>query len=92
MYAKTVKKECFDDKYGSYETLDEAMFACAMDENCEKIYDQGCIGGPYSLCPWNSPEYKSSGSCLYTKPGKYGKATKLQTIYLKHILSQSKHT
>ena len=80
MYAKTVKKECFDDKYGSYETLDEAMFACAMDENCEKIYDQGCIGGPYSLCPWNSPEYKSSGSCLYTKPGKYGKASKIQTI------------
>ena len=72
MFAKTTKKECFDDKYGSYKTLDEAMLACAVDKNCEKIYDQGCAGGPFSLCPWNSPEHKSSGSCLYTKPGQYG--------------------
>ena len=72
MFAKKLKKHCFDDQYGSYDSLDEALFVCAMDENCEKIYDNGCVGGPYTLCPLKSVEMASSGSCLYMKPGTHG--------------------
>ena len=58
--------------YGSYNTLSEASFACASDEKCEKIYDMGCNGAPYSLCEWNTTDNPSSWSCLYKKPGIYG--------------------
>ena len=73
MFAKTVSRHCFDDKYGEYTTLEEAKFACASDEKCEKVYDQGCDDeGAYTLCPWNSTNFESSVSCIYTKPGSHG--------------------
>ena len=73
MFAKFALKYC-GTTYGSYNTLEEASFACANDENCEKIYDQACDGkAPYLLCAWNSTEYTSTWSCLYKKTGKYGK-------------------
>ena len=71
MFAESDLKFC-DTTYGSYDTLDEASFACASDEKCEKIYDRSCDGAPYNLCEWNTTEYTSSSSCLYKKPGKYG--------------------
>ena len=72
MFPKKIKKHCYGDQYGSYDSLNDALFACAMDKNCEKLYDNGCKGGPYTLCPWKSVEMASSRSCLYMKPGKHG--------------------
>ena len=82
MFAKTGKRHCFDDKYGSYNTLEEAEFACANDEKCEKVYDQGCNNiDDFTLCPWNSTEFVSSVSCIYTKPGKYGNEKYIISCY-----------
>ena len=67
-YKKLEKKHCYYDKYGSYETLDEAIVACNSDKNCSKVYDDGCDNeGPFALCPRKSAELNASLSCLYVK-------------------------
>ena len=72
MYAKIAHKIC-KNYYGIYRTLDEAMFACSGDKNCEKVQHLRCTSHTFSLCSWNSTEPRSiSGSCIYKKLGKYG--------------------
>lgn len=72
IFAKMVKKDTCD-KYDEYTTLSEASFVCASNDNCESVYDTGCNGGIFYLCSINSVEVTTSGSCLYLKPGVFGK-------------------
>ena len=67
-YKKLENRHCYYEKYGSYETLDEATAACNSDKSCSKVYDDGCDNaGPFSLCPRKSAELNASLSCLYVK-------------------------
>ena len=75
-YTKLSKKSCYDDRYGSYYTIQEAMTACSSDENCQGVYDIGCDaqGGDIYLCP-TSATFKDDNqmhitdptSCIYQK-------------------------
>ena len=76
-YRKLEQKHCFYDKYESYNTLEDAKFACTLDSNCGGVYDPGCnteqyFANNYSLCPLKSVYRKSGSSCTYHKllPGK----------------------
>lgn len=67
-YKKEEGKHCYYDKYGSYETLDDAIAACDVDSNCGKIYDESCDdAGPFHLCPKISVVLDSEISCLYLR-------------------------
>jgi len=76
-YIQTKKKHCYYDKYGNYDTLEEAKLACTADKKCSKVYDDGCDNaGPFYLCPNNSTNRNASLSCIYLKnekdcPGGY---------------------
>ena len=74
MYVNIAKHHCFDDQYGSYKSLEDAIFVCNQDDRCGKVYDQGCKGhlqDKFALCPHGSKELTSTVSCLYAKPGNY---------------------
>ena len=66
-YTKVELKHCWPDKYGSYNTLDDAKAACTADSNCGGVYDLSCDGAPFYLCPETATLYTSSASCVYCK-------------------------
>ena len=70
-YTKVEKKHCNNDKYGSYETLNDAKSACTSDENCSGVYGYGCDNAyRFYLCPSTSAAETSSSSCIYVKKGR----------------------
>ena len=82
MFIEISKAHCFDERYGSYKSLEEALLVCAADKNCGKVYDQGCNNeDDYALCPFKSKELVSTVSCMYAKPGKYGNV-QFFTLYI----------
>ena len=82
-YKKLENKHCYYDKYGSYETLDEATGACNSDKNCSKVYDDGCDNaGPFALCPRKSAELNASLSCLYVKRTRQSRLLGMQLKYI----------
>ena len=58
----------------TYQTLEEATFACSGDENCEKVQSYKF----FSLCSWTSTDTRwkwedgLGESFIYKKIGKYG--------------------
>ena len=66
-------QQCAADKYGNYDSVEDAKAACSSDPNCQSVYDSGCDEqfphGVY-LCPFGSP-YGSSNisSCIYERAG-----------------------
>jgi len=72
MFAKINHVRCALHKYDFYSTLNDAIFACAGDERCEKVEPRNCEDNYYTLCPGNSTEVRSLFSCIYKKLGKYG--------------------
>ena len=71
VFEKLVKAKCWDDKYGSYGTLNEAKIACKSDKTCAAVYDPGCNdANECYLCPNDTLEWdykKSSPDCVYLK-------------------------
>ena len=71
IFERITGKHCDGSDYGQFSNLADAKKACKKDPRCGKIYDQGCNGSPYSLCPLTAESKDSGRSCLYVKP-KYG--------------------
>ena len=71
-YLSYVGKEgidlCSNDDYGHYESFGKAQEACKKDSNCDAIYDLGCNGNYFYLCPQGYTEKISKSSCLNIKP------------------------
>ena len=70
VYTKFEKIQCYDESYGSYDSLAEAKLACSSDSRCTGVYDQGCDSesGDIFLCPMQPPFFNSSTkSCMYVK-------------------------
>ena len=65
------RRHCHDDKYGAYDTLQEAKYACTLDINCSGMYDYDCRGWPFYLCPKYSiyplANVRKHRSCVYVK-------------------------
>ena len=74
IFERLTGKHCDGSDYGQFFSLADAKEACRNDPKCGKVYDQGCNGSPYSLCPVYAQNKDSGRSCLYIKP-KYGKYT-----------------
>ena len=71
--------ECQDgERYGRFETLQEAKLACLADSRCRKLYDPYCHGLEVYLCNTTSEGKRPSsdvamqGPCIYLKPGVTG--------------------
>ena len=62
---------CYNERYGSYTTIQAAKDACISDSNCQGVYDQGCDAGANDifLCPIGISYSSSSASCIYQKGG-----------------------
>ena len=62
---------CAADKYGSYNSVEDAEAACSMDYNCQSVYDKGCdesFNDVY-LCPLGSTQRTTGSHCIYEKKG-----------------------
>ena len=81
MWEKKVLTYCAG-YYGTYENLEEAKEACKKDLTCPAIYDSGCKGRNFRLCPQGYTEVVSSNSCLFIKSA----GTVLITIMKMNIL------
>ena len=81
IFERLTGKHCDGSDYGQFFNLADAKEACRTDPKCGKVYDQGCNGSPYSLCPVDAKNKDSGRSCLYIKP-KYGKYS-----YSCHLIS-----
>jgi hypothetical protein len=64
---------CWDDKYDYFDSLSDALSACAADNSCMGVYDHGCEKKGYYLCPigaiqeiWRTNPIKS---CVHIKKG-----------------------
>ena len=72
IYNKLEKNHCLSDKYGIYNSTEDAMDACSVDSNCQAVYDQHCdesLNNVY-LCPIGSSYATSAtSSCIYEKQG-----------------------
>ena len=68
-YTKLSENNCYDDRYGSYYTIQEAMTDCSSDGNCQGVYDAGCDaqGGDIYLCSTSATFVNGSTSCVYQK-------------------------
>jgi len=66
-YTKFINRECDADKYGSYETLEEAKDACSADKHCKGVYDDDCNGNQFYLCPGPSFYNWHRHSCIINK-------------------------
>ena len=73
-YKKIAGKSCFNDKYESYYTLQDAKLACSSDPRCKAIYEDGCNDSEFFLCPESATFYDSWFSCIFEKERK-GKFT-----------------
>ena len=71
MYEKITLKECWDDKYETYDTVKLAQQACSIDNNCQGVYDAGCNAeaNDIYLCPKAATYGTSGSSCIYQKSG-----------------------
>ena len=72
LYVKQFKQKMLTyctNRYGSYETSDEAKTACLKDPNCISVYDRRCDDkDSFMLCSKEkSIEKASKFSCLYVK-------------------------
>ena len=58
-----------EDRYGDYNSIEDAILECKSDSNCKSIYDRGCDEtGTFKLCSWNAREIRSSkGNCIYAR-------------------------
>ena len=63
------KKHCYEDRYGSFSTIQSAKDACSNDPNCQGVYDQGCDSDANDiyLCPTSATYETSSSSCIFQK-------------------------
>ena len=71
IYNKLEKNHCNPDKYGIYNSTEDAMDACSVDSNCQAVYDQHCdesLNNVY-LCPIGSSYINAPSSCIYEKQG-----------------------
>ena len=62
-------KGCAYYEYGNYSSLESAISECDTDSKCWGVFDAGCDGRVFSLCPLEGVTYSSSSSCIYFKPG-----------------------
>ena len=64
-------KHCWGDKYGNYDSVEDAKAACSLDPNCQSVYDRDCDDSTNDvyLCPLGSSYENSSSSCIYDRPG-----------------------
>ena len=53
--------------YGNYSTLLEAQQACSEIYGCSGVYDSGCDGGPFKLCPEGNVYKYWTSECSYKK-------------------------
>ena len=72
LYVKQFKQKMLTyctNRYGSYETSDEAKTACLKDASCISVYDRRCDDkDSFHLCSQEkSVERTSKFSCLYVK-------------------------
>ena len=60
-------KWCLTDKYGAYESLNDAISACGDDPTCGYVYDQKCDNhDSFRLCKRSATISDSAvGSCIY---------------------------
>ena len=75
-YSKLSYKHCWDDRKGSYSTIDKAKDACNQNTDCKGVYVQDCNADPNNiyLCPSNAVFRNSSSSCIHEKiEGKFTK-------------------
>ena len=62
------QKSCYDNKYGSFATMQDAKLVCLEDSKCIGVYDQHCDGeNSFSLCPREHDLESSTSSCTYIK-------------------------
>ena len=68
-YTKFENQFC-NPKYGSYDTLQNAIEACGQNIECQFVNDQDCDDDLFKLCNIDATLSSSSkGSCIYQKPG-----------------------
>ena len=74
VFTKLENTHCYDEKYGEYETLDEAKVVCHSDSNCIAVYDNSCDNkNAFYLCPKGLPLEDSPTSCIYQNPKASGR-------------------
>ena len=84
-YTKLELKQCYGDRYGRYATIEAGQNACAIDINCQGVYDWGCNARPnIYLCPKTAAYQTSSSSCIYQK-GKFDYFSSQNTILIQKI-------
>ena len=67
-------------KYNSYSTIGDAETACNEDDNCVAVYDNGCDGGTFYLCPKKYYYRSSKTSCIFEKMIEGNKIPFVRTI------------
>ena len=65
-YKKIDHKSC-NGAYKTFRSLDAAKEECSSDIKCKGIYDVGCKGVLFRLCPKNEPYVLQFSGCVYDK-------------------------
>ena len=70
-YHKVEQYSCWDDKYGLYDSVEDAKAACSLDANCQAVSQSSCDESlnEVFLCPFGASYVSGSVSCIYEKTG-----------------------